>query len=80
MVGEFLEIRAFVSSEGSREYLLLRYFSRNCPILQVFAHFIPDKIAVSFVSSSTLLYSYKWFLTVGSKYSSVKAYNEEIFF
>ena len=58
----------------------LRYFSRNSQILQVFAHHIPDKLAVSFNSSSSLLSSYKWFLTIGSKYSSVKAYNEEISF
>ena len=57
---------------------LLRYFSRNSPILQVFAHHIPDKLAVSFNSSSSLLSSYKWFLTIGSKYSFVKAYNVEI--
>ena len=56
----------------------LRYFSRNSPILQVFAHHIPDKLAVSFNSSSSLLSSYKWFLTIGSKYSFVKAYNVEI--
>ena len=59
---------------------VLRYFSRNSPILQVFAHHIPDKLAVSFNSSSSLLSSYKWFLTIGSKYSFVKAYNMEISF
>ena len=58
----------------------LRYLSRISPILQVFAHHIPDKLAVSFNSFSSLLSSYKWFLTIGSKYSSVKAYNEEISF
>ena len=58
--------------------LNLRYFSRNSSILQVFAHHIPDKLAVSFNSSSSLLSSYKWFLTIGSKYSFVKAYNVEI--
>ena len=59
-------------------YWCLRYFRRNSPILQVFAHHIPDKLAVSFNSSSSLLSSYKWFLTIGSKYSFVKAYNVEI--
>ena len=58
----------------------LRYFSRISPILQVFANNIPDKLAVSFNSSSSLLSSYKWFLTIGSKYCFVKAYNVEISF
>ena len=48
----------------------LRYFSRNCPILQGFAHHIPDKLALSFNS----------FSSIGPKYSSVKSYNEEISF
>ena len=32
---------------------------------------------ISFDSSSIGLISYKWFLTIDAKYSSVKAYNEE---
>ena len=59
---------------------VLRYFCRNCPVSQVFVHHIPDKLAVSFDSSSSLLSSYKWFPTIGSKCSSVKANNEEISF
>ena len=65
---------------GQSSAVLLRYFSRNSPFLQVFAHHIPDKLAVLFNSSSSLLSSYKWFLTIGSKYSFVKAYNVEISF
>ena len=56
---------------------LLRYFSTLCPTLQLIAHHIQDKLAVSFDSSSIGLISYKWFLTIDAKYSSVKAYNEE---
>ena len=41
------------------------------------AHYIQDKLAVSFDSSSIGLISYKWFLTIYAKYSSVKTYNEE---
>ena len=55
----------------------LRFLSRLWPILQVVAHHIQDKLAVSFDSSSIGLISYKWFLTIGAKYISVKTYNEE---
>ena len=55
----------------------LRYLSTLWPILQLIAHHIQDKLAVSFDSSSIGLISYKWFLTIDAKYSSVKAYNEE---
>ena len=44
------------------------------PILQVIAHHIQDKLAVSFVSSSIRRTSYKWFLTIDAKYSSVKTF------
>ena len=55
----------------------LRYLSTLWPILQLIAHHIQDKLAVSFDSSSIGLISYKWFLTIDAKYSSVKACNEE---
>ena len=55
----------------------LRFLSTLWPILQLIAHHIQDKLAVSFDSSSIGLISYKWFLTFDAKYSSVKAYNEE---
>ena len=55
----------------------LRFISTLWPILQLIAHHIQDKLAVSFDSSSIGLISYKWFLTIDAKYSSVKAYNEE---
>ena len=60
----------------------LRCLSTLWPILQLIAHHIQDKLAVSFDSSSIGLISYKCFLTIDAKYSSVKAYNEEnsIFF
>ena len=55
----------------------LRFLSTLRPILQVIAHHIQDKLAISFDSSSIGLISYKWFLTIYAKYSSVKTYNEE---
>ena len=55
----------------------LRFLSTLWPILQLIAHHIQDKLAVSFDSSSIGLISYKCFLTIDAKYSSVKAYNEE---
>ena len=55
----------------------LRFLSTLWPILQVIAHHIQDKLAVSFDSSSIGLISFKWFLTIYAKYSSVKTYNEE---
>ena len=57
--------------------LYLRFLSTLWPILQLIAHHIQDKLAVSFDSSSIGLISYKCFLTIDAKYSSVKAYNEE---
>ena len=59
------------------KYLLLRFLSTLWPILQDIAHHIQDKLAISFDSSSIGLISYKWFLTIYDKYSSVKTYNEE---
>ena len=56
---------------------MLRYFSTLWPILKLIAHHIQDKLADSFDSSSIGLISYKWFLTIDAKYSSVKAYNED---
>ena len=56
---------------------LLRFLSTLWPILQDIAHHIQDKLAISFDSSSIGLISYKWFLTIYDKYSSVKIYNEE---
>ena len=55
----------------------LRFLSTFWPILQVIAHHIQDKLTVSFDSSSIGLISYKWFLTIYAKNSSVKTYNEE---
>ena len=55
----------------------LRFLSTLWPILQLIAHHIQDKLAVSFDSSSIGLISYKCFLTIDAKYSSLKAYNEE---
>ena len=55
----------------------LRFLSTLWPILQVIAHHIQDKLTVSFDSSSIGLISYKWFLTIYDKYSSVKTYIEE---
>ena len=55
----------------------LRYLSTLWPILQLFAHHIQDKLAVSFDSSTIGLTSYKLFLAIDAKYSSVKAYNKE---
>ena len=55
----------------------LRFLSTLWPILQLIAHHIQDKLAVSFDSSSIGLISYKWFLTIDAKYNSVKAYNKE---
>ena len=55
----------------------LRCLSTLWPILQLIAHHIQDKLAVSFDSSSIGLISYKCLLTIDAKYSSVKAYNEE---
>ena len=55
----------------------LRFLSTLWPILQDIAHHIQDKLAISFDSSSIGLLSYKWFLTIYDKYSSVKTYNEE---
>ena len=60
-----------------RERVCLRCLSTLWPILQLIAHHIQDKLAVSFDSSSIGLISYKCFLTIDAKYSSVKAYNEE---
>ena len=57
--------------------LTLRFLSTLWPILQDIAHHIQDKLAISFDSSSIGLISYKWFLTIYDKYSSVKTYNEE---
>ena len=57
--------------------LCLRFLSTLWPILQVIAHYIQDKLTVSFGSSSIGLISYKWFLTIYAKYSSVKTYDEE---
>ena len=56
---------------------ILRFLSTLWPILQLNAHHIQDKLAVSFDSSSIGLISYKCFLTIDAKFSSVKAYNEE---
>ena len=55
----------------------LRFLSTLWPILQDIAHHIQDKLAISFDSSSIGLISYKWFLTIYDKYSSVKTYDEE---
>ena len=41
--------------------------------MQVFAHHIQDKLAVSLA-----LHSYTWFLAIDAKYSPVKTYNENI--
>ena len=49
----------------------------KCPILHVRPKFDVFTLAVSFDSSSIGLISYKCFLTIDAKYSSVKAYNEE---
>ena len=57
---------------------LFRFLSTRWPILQNIAHHIQDKLAISFDSSSIGLISYKWFLTIYDKYSSVKTYNEEV--
>ena len=57
--------------------LSLRFLSTLWPILQVIVHHIQDKLTASFDSSSIGLISYKWFLTIYAKYSSVKTYNEE---
>ena len=59
------------------DYLSLTFLTRLWPIFQVSAHHIQDKLAVSFDSSSIGRSSYKWFLTIDAKYSSVKSYNEE---
>ena len=56
---------------------LLRFLSTLWPILPVIAHHIQDKLTVSFYLSSIGLISYKWFLTIYTKYSSVKTYNKE---
>ena len=56
---------------------VLRFLSTLWPILQVIAHHIQDKLAVSFDSSSIGLISDEWFLTIDAKYSSVKTYNED---
>ena len=58
-------------------HLQLRFLSTLWPILQVISHHIQDKLAISFDSSSIGLISYKWFLPIYAKYSSVKTYNEE---
>ena len=58
-------------------FIILRFLSTLWSILQVIAHHIQDKLTVSFDSSSIGLISYKWFLTIYAKYSSVKTYNEE---
>ena len=58
-------------------YKQLRFLSTLWPILQDIAHHIQDKVAISFDLSSIGLISYKWFLTIYDKYSSVKTYNEE---
>ena len=55
----------------------LRFLSTLWSILQVVAHHIQVKLTVSIDSSSIGLISYKWFLTIYAKYSSVKTYNEE---
>ena len=55
----------------------LRFLSTLWPISQLIAHHIQDKLAVSFDLSSIGLISYKCFLTIDAKYSSVKAYNED---
>ena len=57
--------------------LCLTFLSRLWPILQVIAHHIHDKLAVSFDSSSIGRTSYKWFLTIDAKYSFWKTYNKE---
>ena len=56
---------------------MLRFLSTLWPILQDIAQHIQDKLAINFASSSIGLISYKWFLTIYDKYSSVKTYNEE---
>ena len=63
--------------ERMRVNSALRFLSTLWPILQEIAHHIQDKLAISFDSSSIGLISYKWFLTIYDKYSSVKTYNEE---
>ena len=55
----------------------LRFLSTLWPILQLIAHHIQDKPTVSFYSPSIGLISYKWFLTIYAKFSSVKTYSEE---
>ena len=64
-------------TEHLLEFLSLRFLSTLWPILQVIAHHIQDKLTFSFDLSSIGLISYKWFLTIYAKYSSVKTYNEE---
>ena len=58
-------------------YIYLRFLSTLWSILQDIAHHIQDKLVISFDSSSIGLISYKWFLTIYDKYSSVKTYKEE---
>ena len=57
--------------------LFVKVPQHTLAILQVIAHHIQDKLTVSFDSSVIGLISYKWFLTIYAKYSSVKTYNEE---
>ena len=68
-------VRPFAGAVGDN--FVLRFLSTLWPILQDIAHHIQDKLAISFDSSSIGLISYKWFLTIYDKYSSVKTYNEE---
>ena len=62
---------------GYVPFSVLRFLSTLWPILEDIAHHIQDKLAISFDSSSIGLISYKWFLTIYDKYSSVNTYNEE---
>ena len=66
LVREPLEIESWNFTCG------LTFLSGLWLTLQVIAHHIQDKLAVSFDPSSIGRTSYKWFLTIDAKYSSVK--------
>ena len=72
------QIRIFCVYEKAICYKkLLKVPQHTLAILQDIAYHIQDKLAISFDSSSIGLISYKCFLTIFDKYSSVKTYNEE---
>ena len=65
-------VQAKVERKKQKKTGGLTFLSRLWPILQVIAHYIQDKLAVSFDKASIGHTRYKWFLIIDAKYSSVE--------